>query len=499
MKMKYLYFVTFILMFLSACRESGMEYSKITVIQTSASGDLYTQKGVVEFSKKVETGKNIIEIITEEQYQEIVGIGGAFTEASAYNLNQLTKDKRDEILKAYFSPERAAYSLTRTHINSCDFSLSSYSYDDVPGDTSLEHFSIQPDMDDLIPFIKEAMKVENASFKIIASPWTAPPWMKDNNAWFGGSLKKEYYLVWADFFVKYIKAYAKTGIPIWGITVENEPLGNGNSWESMHYTPQEMADFVGQYLGPALKKADIDAKIMVYDQNRDHLTEWAEIILGDSIAASYVWGTAVHWYSSTYDWYPETLNAVHEKFPDKHLIHTESCIDSEVPIWMDDSWYWKKEATDWGYVWAPEDEKYLHPKYVPVYRYARDLIGGLNSWLTGWVDWNMVLDEQGGPNHVKNWCIAPVIVKPSTNEIYYTPIYYIMKHFSRHIRPGAHRIGLNNPIEDLMVTACLNPDGIISVLLLNQSDKKIDYHLTFGKTVADVTIDAQAIQTLVLN
>jgi len=238
---------------------------------------------------------------------------------------------------------------------------------------------------------------------------------------------------------------------------------------------------------------------MIYDQNRDHLKEWADIILSDSTAAPYVWGTAVHWYSSTYDWYPETLNAVHEKFPDKHLIHTESCIDSEVPVWQDDAWYWKKEATDWGYVWAPEDEKYLHPKYVPVYRYARDIIGGLNSWLTGWVDWNIVLDEKGGPNHVENWCIAPVIVKPSMNEIYYTPLFYVMKQFSRHIRPGALRIGVDNPVDDLMVTACLNPDKTVSVMLLNQSDRAIDYQLDIKDSFADLNIDAQSIQTLVLN
>ena len=497
--MKNIFLILSLLLFLIACQQSGNEYSKLTVIQTSASGDQYAQKGIVELSSKSEAGSDIIEIHPEEQYQEIVGIGGAFTEASAYNLDRLTKDKRDEILKAYFSPEGAAYSLTRTHINSCDFSLSTYSYDDVPGDTSLEHFTIEPDKNDLIPFIKDAMHIENASFKIIASPWTAPPWMKDNNAWFGGSLKKEYYPVWAAYFVKYIKAYAETGIPIWGITVENEPLGNGSSWESMHYTPEEMAQFVSQNLGPAFKKAGIDTRIMIYDQNRDHVKEWAEVILSDSMAAPYVWGTAVHWYSSTYDWYPEVLNAVHEKFPDKHLIHTESCIDTEVPVWQDDSWYWKKDATDWGYVWAPEEDKYLHPKYVPVYRYARDIIGGLNSWLTGWVDWNLVLDDQGGPNHVKNWCIAPVIVKPSTNEIYYTPLYYVMKHFSRHIRPGAHRIGLSNSLKDLMVTACRGTDKSISVVVLNQSDKKINYQLRINGNIADVSIDAQALQTLVLN
>jgi len=188
--MKQLLFILFISLFAAACQKSDKNISSITIIQTSASGDNYTQKGVVKLSTAEGKNENKIKILPGEQYQKIVGIGGAFTEASAYNLDQMSRDKRDEILNAYFSPEGAAYSLTRTHINSCDFSLSSYSYADVPGDTNLEHFSIEPDKNDLIPLIKDAMNIKDASFKIIASPWTAPPWMKDNNEWFGGSLKK---------------------------------------------------------------------------------------------------------------------------------------------------------------------------------------------------------------------------------------------------------------------------------------------------------------------
>jgi glucosylceramidase len=158
----------------------------------------------------------------------------------------------------------------------------------------------------------------------------------------------------------------------------------------------------------------------------------------------------VHWYASTYDYFPEALQYAHRKAPDRHLINTEACVDAEVPRWQDDAWYWAKEATDWGWDWAPEDQKHLHPKYVPVFRYARDIIGCLNNHVDGWVDWNMVLDRQGGPNWANNWCVAPVIVDPEQDEVYFTPLYYTLAHFSRYIRPGAVRIGLENSDEDLM-------------------------------------------------
>jgi glucosylceramidase len=189
---------------------------------------------------------------------------------------------------------------------------------------------------------------------------------------------------------------------------------------------------------------------------------------------------------------------VHDRFPDKALLHTEACIDSEVPVWRDDDWYWRKEATDWGYQWAPEQDKYLHPRYVPVYRYARDIIGGLNSWLSGWVDWNMVLDQRGGPNHAKNWCIAPVLVNTERKEVYYTPLYYVMCHFSKFIRPGAVRIGVDSGTEALRVTACRNPDGGVAVVILNEREQPVPYELVSGDQSVRVNIPAQALQTVLL-
>lgn len=384
-------------------------------------------------------------------------------------------------------------------MNSCDFSVSNYSYTPVEGDKELEHFTIQEDKDDLIPFIKDAMAASKDGFKIFGSPWSAAPWMKDNNHWVGGKLLPEYYDTWALFFSKYVDAYKAEGIDIWGFTVENEPLGNGNNWESMHFSPDEMTNFVQNYLGPKLEAdGKGDLKILGYDQNREHLKEWVDSMYKDEATSKYFAGTAIHWYASTYEVYPEELQYAHNKAPEKLLIQSEACVDSEIPVWQDDAWYWAKEATDWGYDWAPEKDKYLHPKYSPVTRYAADIIGCLNNWVDGWVDWNMVLDKQGGPNWFKNWCIAPVIVDPEKDEVYFTPLYYTMAHFSKFIRPEAVRIGFENTDKDLQVTAAQNPDGSIAVIAFNESDEVKTIELTLNNKTTNLTISAKAIQTIVI-
>ncbi len=484
-----------ILVLLMSCNQKQNQL-QVEVYETSVEGNKLTK--VSEFENAEDAIQ--IKILPGDKYQTITGFGGSFTESSAYLLNKLSKKNRDLILEAYFGPEGANYSLTRTHINSCDFSLSNYSYAPVEDDKELKSFSIDEDRDDIIPLIKEAMAISEDGFKIIASPWTAPPWMKDNNDWRGGKLLPEYYDSWALFFSKYLNAYKKEGIEIWGITVENEPLGNNNNWESMHYSAEEMVDFVKNHLGPKLETDGHDVKVLAYDQNRGgELIEWASVIYKDDESSKYFDGFAIHWYASTFDWFPNSLNFTHDLAPEKHLIQSEACIDSEVPHWKDDKWYWSKKATDWGWDWAPEDQKKLHPKYVPVYRYARDIIGCLNNWVDGWVDWNMVLDKQGGPNWVNNWCVAPVIVDPENDEVYFTPLYFAMVHFSKFIRPGAVRIGFENPDNELMITAAQNPDGSIAVVIFNMNSETRNIKLSMGDRSVDLQISAQAIQTILIS
>lgn len=480
----------------------GTANADLTIYQTTREGDRLKEVAALDEATKADYTLTLDPEIT---HQTLVGIGGSFTESSAQVLSELSKEKRQEVIEKYFSPSGAHYSLTRTHIASCDFSVTNYTYAPVPGDTALEHFSIEPDRKYLLPFIKDSQQVSGADFKIIASPWTSPPWMKDNNTWNGGSLLAEHHQTFADYIVKYLQAYKEEGIDVWGITPTNEPLGNDSNWESLHFTADEMADWISEHLGPTLQTKTPNTTIWAFDQNRGpHLIEWADAILGKPEAAKYVDGLAVHWYESTNTVSSESLDYVHGKYPGKGLIHSEGCIDAmgddeKIGVWLEDDWYWRKEATDWGWIWAPEKDKKDHPKYSPFYRYTRDLIGGLNHNLVGWIDWNMILNTRGGPNHARNYCLAPILVNSGRDSVYYTPLYYSVAHISKFMRPGSIRIGLTGADDEFMATAFKNPDGNIAIAVFNLLTENKTYTLQLGQESHSIAIPAQGLQTLVLS
>ncbi|MGC9450419.1 MAG: glycoside hydrolase family 30 protein [Oceanipulchritudo sp.] len=477
--------------------------TQVKVYQTSRAGDRLREMGIPAPVSEEGTGIRLA-IDPGRTYQTLLGIGGSFTESGAQVLHELSERRRAEVLEACFSPEGAHYSMTRIHIASCDFSVRNHTYAPVAGDLELEHFSIEPDRTWLLPMIKAAQAVEGADFRILASPWTAPPWMKDNQTWNGGKLLEEYYPLFADYLIRYIKAYRAEDIPIWGITPMNEPLGNGANWESTHFTPVEMRGFIKDHLGPAFQKAGLDTLIWIYDQNRgEELKDWTETILGDPESARFVAGTAVHWYDSTIHSHTGALDSVHRKFPDKQLIHSEGCIDAmgdDEPIgaWLEDDWYWRPEATDWGYLWAPGEDKERHPPYRPFHRYARDLIEGLNHHFTAWIDWNLLLNTRGGPNHARNYCLAPILVDSGRDLVHYTPLYYAIAHFSTFIRPGARRVHLDGANEEFLATAFLNPDRSLVVVVFNPSEKDSRYslHLSGRSLPVTIPIPPQALQTL---
>lgn len=485
----------FMLTSFSAFMGCSTDTTKIEIFETNSKGLKLNRMEMPDSYVAEDT----IKLFPEDKLQTIIGFGGAFTESTAHLLNQLSESNRNRILEAYFSDSGAAYSLTRTHINSCDFSLTNYCYVD-DDDTELKSFSIEKDRKDIIPIIKEALRISRDGFSIVASAWTAPPWMKDNKSWVGGKLLPEYRDIWAKYIAKYLLAYQQEGIDIWGMTVINEPNGNGNNWESMHFTPDEMTDFVVRHLGPTLEATELgDIKILGYDQNRLELPRWIDSMYGSQASYKYFDGCAIHWYDSTFDYFPAELQYAHSKAPEKFLIQTEACIDADVPRWKDDEWYWKQEATDWGWDWAPDEQKHLHPKYTPVFRYARDIIGCLNNWVNGWIDWNMVLDRQGGPNWFKNWCIAPVIVDPEKDEVYFTPLYHVMAHFSRYIRPEAVVIKAEVSDNELMATAAINKDGSMVSVVFNPTEKEKTFLLQVEKEAYGIKISPKAIQTIVIN
>ncbi|MEP6712341.1 MAG: glycoside hydrolase family 30 beta sandwich domain-containing protein, partial [Ferruginibacter sp.] len=406
-------------------------------------------------------------------FQTYIGIGGALTDASAETYAKLPADKQAEILQAYYDKQKGiGYTIARTNINSCDFSSDMYTYI-KDGDKNLSSFNIEHDRKFKIPFIKKAMDAAGGKLTLFASPWSPPAFMKDNNDMLhGGKLKAEYYKSWATYYTKFIKAYEKENIPIWGITIQNEPMAT-QTWESCNYTAEEERDFLKNYLGPVMHKEGLaDKKIIVWDHNRDLIYQRAQTYMNDPEAAKYIWGIGFHWYEPWSGGQPmfENVKRVSEAYPDKKLFFTEGCAET-----FDASRY-----QDWA----------LGEKY------ATNMINDFNNGMVGFTDWNILLDETGGPNHVGNFCFAPVHANTKTGELIYTNSYYYIGHFSKFIKPGAKRISSASSRSQLLTTAFKNPDGKVVVIVLNTSAKATDYFLWINGKAVQATANAHSIETV---
>lgn len=409
-----------------------------------------------------------------KQYQTFIGIGGAITDASAEVFAKLPKKKQQEFLDAYYNKDKGiGYTLARTNIHSCDFSSGSYTYVSDE-DKNLKTFSVQHDEQFRIPLIKKAIESAGGSLLLFASPWSPPAFMKDNNNMLhGGKLLPEYDESWSLYFTKFIKAYEAQGIPVWGITVQNEPMAT-QKWESCIFTADEERDFLKNFLGPTMEREGLgDKKIIVWDHNRDLMNYRADIIFSDPEASKYAWGLAFHWYES-WSGGEEMYNNVGnvcESYPDKHLLFTEGCAETFRP---DGYQTWKNAE-----------------------RYGRSMINDFNNGTAGWTDWNILLDETGGPNHVENFCFAPMHADTRTGELIYTPSYYYIGHFSKFIRPDAKRVSTASSRSSLLSTSFINADGKIATIVMNQSGVKINYKLYVGANAVKVVIPPHAIQTLI--
>lgn len=406
--------------------------------------------------------------------QTILGIGGALTDASAETFAKLPSAKQQEILDAYFDATNGiGYTIGRTNIHSCDFSSGSYTYV-TEGDKELRSFSIDHDRQFRIPFIKKAMAAAGGKLTLFGSPWSPPAFMKTNNDMLhGGKLKPEFFQAWANYYTKFIKSYEREGIPIWGISVQNEPMAT-QTWESCIYSAEDERDFLKNHLGPTMKREGLGGKkIIAWDHNRDLIYQRASTILADPKAAQYVWGIGFHWYEpwSGGDQMFDNVKLVHESFPNKHLLFTEGCVDS----------FKAQDLNNWRLGEA----------------YGRSMINDFNSGAVGWTDWNVLLDEQGGPNHVGNFCFAPVHADTKTGELIYTNSYYYIGHISKFVRPGARRIACAPSRSQLLSTGFINPDGKVSVVVMNKSDQKVSYYLWLDGNAAEVSSLPHSIQTLV--
>jgi glucosylceramidase len=414
--------------------------------------------------------RNYVFVDPGKAFQAVIGIGGALTDAAAETYYKLPESSRRELMRAYFDPtDGIGYTIGRTHINSCDFSSESYSYV-KDGDAALATFNVGHDLRYRIPFIKEAIAAAGGRLRLFASPWSPPAWMKSNGDMLhGGTLKPEYRDSWARYYVAFIRAYEKEGIPIWGLTVQNEPLAV-QSFESQYLTAEEERDFIKNFLGPTLARNGMaDRRLMIWDHNRTFMYQRVSVILSDPEAARYVWGVAYHWYTD-----PAYGNVaqVREAFPQAHLMLTEACgypFDSS-------------KVHDWN--WGE--------------RYGAAMIEDFNNGAEAWTDWNVLLDEKGGPNHVGNLCYAPVHADTRTGDLTFMNSYYYIGHFSKFVRPGARRIISSSTKDALRTTAFLNTDGSVAVVVMNATDSAEPFSLCVGPDTAALGSPAHSILTCVI-
>ncbi len=401
------------------------------------------------------------------RFQTIEGFGGAFTEAAALTWQGLSPVRQQQVLRDYFDPESGhGYTLCRAHMNSCDFALGNYAHVEIPGDTALASFNIERDKRSLLPFIQAAQRAAGQPLKLLVSPWSPPAWMKSNGQMNdGGHLLPQYRQAWARCFVRFIEAYAAEGVPVWAVSVQNEPAAT-QRWDSCLYSAEEERDFVRDHLGPELAAAGLGhVKIVIWDHNRDHLVERAGVVYADAEASKYVWGAGFHWYGEDHF---EQVQLTHDAWPDKQLLFTEGCQEGGPHL---RSW-------DLGE------------------RYAHSMINDLNRWTVGWIDWNLLLDDSGGPNHVGNLCSAPVLADRASGELLYQSSYHYIGHFARFIRPGAQRVLCASSRQDLQATAFVNSDGGAAAVVLNRTEQPIRFLLSADQTRPVCEIPARAIATL---
>ena len=366
-------------------------------------------------------------------------------------------------MEDYFSDKGLGYSLCRVPIGSCDFSLSPYSY---LKNSDLATFSISKDELYVIPMMKEALK-RNPQLKLLASPWSPPAFAKTNKMLvLGGKLLEKYHEFYAKYLTKFVLEYEKRGIKIDYMTVQNEPNAI-QIWESCLYSAEEEAKFVKDYLYPEFVKNGLKTKILAWDHNKERLFSRAKEVY--SIAENCISGMAMHWYSGDYF---EEIELTRQQYPNQLLIHTEGCTGF--------SHFRKEDEVQNGQI------------------YAHDMIGDLNAGVNGFMDWNLVLDNKGGPNHKRNYCNAPIMLNKDNSGYIKNLTYYYMGHFSKFIKPGAKRIGFSKFTSNMEVTAFKNPDESVVVVLLNRNEKNEEFNLHFNGEIFHDNLDGHAILTFVI-
>ncbi len=410
------------------------------------------------FKEDIKNEENkLINVYPDITFQNIIGFGGALTGSSCYNLSTCSKEISNQILDDYFLSDGSNYNICRLSIASSDFNLNSYSYSNQK---DLSDFSIKKDLEYVIPILKEAKK-RNASLKIVSSCWSPPAFMKNTNKLTGGGkLLSEFKSIYARYLVKYILEYKKENINIDYLTIQNEPNAK-QLWESCIYSASEELDFIHNFLYPEFNKNGINTKILIWDHNKESLVSRYQ-----NQDFSDIPGFAFHWYTGDHF---ENIEILRKKYPELLLFHTEGCC---------------------GYSLLKRKSQIINAEI-----YAHDIIGDLNAGINAFIDWNIVLDFKGGPNHKFNFCDSPVMLNSLKNKYKKNLSFYYIKHFSKFIKPNSKRIAFSKYTDKIELTAFKNPDNSIIVVLLNRNDYNINYNLKINNNILHDTINKHGIIT----
>lgn len=440
---------------------------KLTKIETNIKRNLYlnitSNLNLMPCSKPIEN--QVINIYPHLQSQSIIGFGAAITQSSAYVLNNIDKNIADKIIDEYFSKDGLNYSICRLPIGSSDFSTKSYSYSYKE---DLTDFSIENDKL-IIQTIKMAKK-RFSDLKFLASPWSPPAFMKNNNnLYHGGKLLEKYYSLWAKYLVRYVIEYKKENINIDYMTIQNEPNAS-QSWESCTYTSQEEANLLKNYLFPIFKKNGLNTKFLIWDHNKEGLLNRAISEFIDNSALDYAAGAAFHWYTGSNF---ENIRLFHNLFPNKLLIHSEGCT---------------------GYSNFKAKDELFNAEL-----YASEIIGDFNAGANAFIDWNLVLDYKGGPNHKNNNCNSPIMINKGNNGYIKTPSFYYLSQFCKYIKQDAKKIASSTYTDDINVISFKNTNNSIIIVLLNKTDNNKEFNLCYKNYFFHDNLDSHAIVTFIIN
>ena len=400
-----------------------------------------------------------IEVFPNKEKQTWIGMGGAITEASSYNMDKLEKDEKEAFINAYYSKEGLNYNLGRVSIASNDFCLKKYQ---LTKKKDLRDFSIDHDRQSIIPNIKEIQKKKILEF--VASPWSPPRFMKTTRLLiFGGHLRKKYYDLYSEYLTRFIRKYAEEGINIKYLTIQNEPEAR-QIWESCVFSLDQQKDLIYNYMIPKMKKYKLDTKLLVWDHNKERLSEVANFLIQKN---PYIAGIGYHYYTGPH---PEQVKKTREDFKDIMMIHTEGCCG-----------------------FSPYNEnKWINDAEI----YLDDIVKDINNGGNGYIDWNIFLDYKGGPTDKRNFCKSPIILDED-NHFKLTPIYYYLGHISKYFEPGSIIIKNDSKDNNLLVATCKNKNKTITTIC-NNTNEDCEINLKLEEKKIDDTIKSHSIITYII-